>query len=57
LNAASRAKKAASRLKKGFVAVLPGTGAKAPAKKIDGKNLWPLMAGQQNAKSPHEVFF
>ncbi len=33
------------------------TGAKAPAQKIDGKNIWPLMAGQQDAKSPHEAFF
>ena len=22
--------------------------------KIDGKNIWPLIAGEPNAKSPHE---
>ena len=24
---------------------------------IDGKDIWPLMAGQPGAKSPHDVFF
>jgi len=24
---------------------------------IDGKNIWPLMAGKKGAKSPHEVFY
>lgn len=24
---------------------------------IDGKNIWPLISGQKNATSPHEVFF
>jgi arylsulfatase A len=33
------------------------TDAKLPAKPIDGKNIWPLMTGQQGAKSPHEAFF
>lgn len=32
-------------------------GAKLPTKKIDGKNIWPLLAGERNAKSPHEAFF
>jgi arylsulfatase A len=31
--------------------------AKLPEKKIDGGNLWPLLAGANNAKSPHDVFF
>jgi arylsulfatase A-like enzyme len=24
---------------------------------IDGKNIWPILAGQAGAKSPHEAFF
>ena len=28
-----------------------------PEKKIDGKNIWPLMAGEKDAKSPHEAYF
>jgi arylsulfatase A-like enzyme len=32
-------------------------GAKQPAKKIDGQNIWPLMAAEPNAKSPHDAFF
>ncbi len=32
-------------------------GAKLPEKKIDGKNIWPLMAGSPGAKSPHEAFY
>jgi arylsulfatase len=32
-------------------------GAKLPEKKIDGKDLWPLMSGQPGARSPHEVFY
>jgi arylsulfatase A len=31
-------------------------GAKLPDHKIDGKNIWPLMAGQDGAKSPHESY-
>ena len=27
-----------------------------PKNPIDGKNIWPLMAGQRDAKSPHEAF-
>jgi arylsulfatase A-like enzyme len=33
------------------------TGGEKPKNKIDGKNIWPLMAGEPNAKSPHEAFF
>jgi arylsulfatase A len=33
------------------------TGAKLPAHRIDGKDIWPLMAGVPGAKSPHEAFF
>ena len=33
-------------------------GAKPPADRtIDGRNIWPLMAGRANAKSPHEAFY
>ncbi|MHC4665786.1 MAG: sulfatase-like hydrolase/transferase [Planctomycetota bacterium] len=33
-------------------------GAKAPTDRtIDGRNIWPLMAGRANAKSPHEAFY
>lgn len=32
-------------------------GAKLPDHKIDGKNIWPLMAGEQGATSPHEAYF
>jgi arylsulfatase A len=33
-------------------------GAEVPADRIiDGKDLWPLMTGQQGAMSPHEVFY
>lgn len=30
---------------------------KLPTKAIDGKNIWPLLAGEAGAKSPHEAFF
>ena len=33
------------------------TGAKLPAKKIDGHNILPLLEGRPNAKSPHEAYF
>jgi len=33
------------------------TGAKLPAHRIDGKDIWPLMSGVPGAKSPHEAFF
>ena len=32
-------------------------GAKLPEHKIDGKNIWPLIAGDDGAKSPHEAYF
>jgi arylsulfatase A len=32
-------------------------GAKLPAHRIDGKDIWPLMTGVPGAKSPHEAFF
>ncbi|MFW6162022.1 MAG: sulfatase [Planctomycetota bacterium] len=32
-------------------------GAKLPDHKIDGKNIWPLMAGQPGAKSPHDALY
>jgi arylsulfatase A len=31
-------------------------GAKLPAHRIDGKDIWPLMTGVPGAKSPHEAF-
>jgi arylsulfatase A len=33
------------------------TGAKLPANRIDGKDIWPLISGMPGAKSPHETFF
>jgi len=32
-------------------------GATLPEKEIDGKSIWPLVAGEPGAKSPHEVLF
>jgi len=32
-------------------------GAKLPDHPIDGKNIWPLLAGEPDAKSPHEALF
>ncbi|NQT16095.1 MAG: sulfatase [Planctomycetes bacterium] len=32
-------------------------GAKLPDHAIDGKNIWPLVTGQPEAKSPHEAYF
>ena len=33
-------------------------GTKAPSDRtIDGKDMWPLMAGRKGAKSPHEAFY
>ena len=32
-------------------------GAQKPTRKIDGKDIWPLMSGQPGAKSPHEALF
>lgn len=46
----------------GMIDVLPTlaklAGAGAPAdRKIDGGDIWPLLAGEPGAKSPHEVFY
>jgi arylsulfatase len=32
-------------------------GAKLPEHKIDGLDIWPLLAGQPGAKNPHEAYF
>jgi arylsulfatase A-like enzyme len=32
-------------------------GAKLPGRVIDGKDIWPLMTGQDGAKSPHEAYY
>src|SRR4030042_5608030 len=32
-------------------------GAKLPEHAIDGKNIWPLIAGEPGAQSPHEAYF
>jgi arylsulfatase A-like enzyme len=32
-------------------------GAKLPDHKIDGRNIWPLIAGQPDAKSPQEAYY
>ena len=32
-------------------------GAELPKNKIDGKNIWPLISGEINAKSPHTDFY
>ena len=32
-------------------------GAKLPQHRIDGKNIWPLISGDQKAKSPHEAYY
>ncbi len=32
-------------------------GGKLPEKPIDGKNIWPLLSAQAEAKSPHEALF
>ena len=32
-------------------------GAKLPNHKIDGKNIWPLIEGRPDARSPHEAYF
>jgi arylsulfatase A-like enzyme len=33
------------------------TGAPLPAQKIDGKDIWPLLSGDPNAKNPHEAYW
>jgi arylsulfatase A-like enzyme len=32
-------------------------GAKLPDHKIDGLDIWPLLAGERDAKNPHDVYF
>jgi len=32
-------------------------GAEAPKQKIDGLDVWPLLAGQAGAKNPHDAYF
>lgn len=32
-------------------------GAKLPENKIDGKDVWPLLEGKKDAKSPHDAYF
>jgi arylsulfatase A len=32
------------------------SGGKMPERKIDGKNIWPLMAGEEDATSPHDEY-
>jgi arylsulfatase len=32
-------------------------GAKLPKHKIDGLDIWPLLAGQKDARNPHEAYF
>ncbi len=32
------------------------SGGKLPERKIDGKNIWPLMNGTKNAQSPHDAY-
>jgi arylsulfatase A-like enzyme len=33
------------------------TGAELPSHTIDGKNIWPLIVGRPDARSPHEAYF
>ena len=33
------------------------SGAELPKRPIDGLDIWPLISGQPNAKSPHEAFY
>jgi arylsulfatase A len=40
-----------------FSTVAKLTGAPLPDHPIDGKDIWPLLSGQPDAKSPHEALF
>ncbi len=41
-----------------FPTVAKLIGAEVPTDRvIDGKDIWPLMAGEPDAKSPHEAFY
>lgn len=33
------------------------TGTKLPDHKIDGRDVWPLITGEKNAKNPHDAYF
>ncbi len=33
------------------------TGTELPEHKIDGKNIWPLMSGEEGAVTPHEAYY
>ncbi len=33
------------------------TGSRLPDRPIDGLDIWPLLAGQKNARSPHDALF
>lgn len=45
----------------GMLDVLPTlvrlAGAKLPDRMIDGRDIWPVLAGQPGARSPHDVFY
>ena len=32
-------------------------GGSLPQRTIDGKNIWPLLSGEANARTPHDAFF
>ncbi|QDU75048.1 Arylsulfatase [Bremerella volcania] len=40
-----------------FPTVAKLIGAELPEKPIDGKDIWPLMAGTEGAQSPHEAYY
>lgn len=40
-----------------FPTVAKLIGADLPEKKIDGKDIWPLLSGQEGATSPHEAYY
>lgn len=33
------------------------TGSELPEREIDGKNIWPLLAGEEKARTPHEAYY
>ncbi|HSH95644.1 MAG TPA: sulfatase, partial [Roseimicrobium sp.] len=40
-----------------FPTIAKLTGSKLPANRIDGRDMWPLLSGQKNARSPQEAYF
>jgi arylsulfatase A-like enzyme len=40
-----------------FPTIAQLVGAQLPAHKIDGQDVWPLIAGEKGAKNPHEAYF